>query len=480
MTLENDFLQLFPGFIFDSHFVERARFGRLIGFLGNWEIGQEESIIGIGVDDKTAFCIDSDLTGYAFGTGAVNIYKSSEGNDFRISGEKLLANSIEVKQLLNECTINLNTFEVSGLDTWSQPEFEAFSFQNNLWLSGSDKIYDNTLLLEKFTENLSSQDTILIITGINTSLAGFYEDYIIGDLEKQALIFQALQSNVNDPFWKSRIENLEYFLFVGNDYETLMDFLGIWPNGNLLKDLVKAGEKQLAIIGDNSRFAGKTVLVNYEQEYASYDGLLEFGPGLGLLRNAIIMPKTFASDIDNENAAAGVPFGMILDDLKYGIWLNGDCFLHYKPEDNFVQITSYGQFPMIWMENSNGSLGDFSTESAVSSGEPRDVAGFESFTLSLLDSTISKQYDLVETVPENVEALFSVFPNPAKDVLYINNENEKNLNITIFDLQGKKVLEERNYSGSHLDISSLQPGSYLIDIKDNSGRFEQSTKLVIQ
>jgi cyanophycinase len=480
MTLENDFLQLFTGYIFDSHFVERARFGRLIGFLGNWEISQEESIVGIGVDDKTAFCIDSNLMGHAFGTGAVNIYRANAGNDFRISGEKLLANAIDVKQLLNECTINLNTFEVNGLSTWSQPEFEAFAFHNNLWLSGSDKIYDNTLLLEKFTQDLSSQDTVLIITGINTSLAGFYQDYIMADLGKQVLVFQALQSNVDNPLWKSRIENLEYFVFLGNDYETLMDFLGTWPNGNLMKDLVKAGEKQVVFIGDNSRFAGKTVLVNYEQEYASYDGLLDFGPGLGLLRNAIIMPKAFANDIDNENAAAGVPFGMILDELKYGIWLYEDCFLHYKPENNFVNITSQGKFPMIWMENSDGTWGDFSTESAVSSGEPRDVAGFDGFTLSLLDSTITKQYDLVETVSESIESSFRVFPNPAKDVLYILNNSEKKLNITIYDLQGKKVLERKNHTGNRLNISFLQPGSYLIYIKDNSNRSSQSTKLVIQ
>ncbi|MEZ5198975.1 MAG: cyanophycinase [Bacteroidales bacterium] len=381
MTLENDFFNFLPGYIFDSHFIERARFGRLMGFLGNWSIAYNESIRGIGVDDKTAFCIGSDLTGLVFGTGAVNFYTPNPINEYRLSGEKLLANYIEVKQLLHECTINLNTLEYTGLDSWLEPLPGEFTFHNNLWLSGSDKIYHNTLLINKFSALLEPQDTVLIITGLNTSTAVFFTDFLDG-LGRPNLIFQAISMNVNNALWKMRIENLSHYLFVGNDFETLMDFFGTWPNGSLLKDLTLSGGKQVAMVGDNSRFAGKTVLVNYEQEYASYDGELDFRPGLGLLCNAIVMPKTFSSDIDNENAASGIPYGMVLENLKYGIWLHDNCFMKYTPVDEYVTITSFGDFPMIWMENQDGTNGGFSTQSAVNSGEPRDVAGFGKFRIS--------------------------------------------------------------------------------------------------
>jgi cyanophycinase len=128
MTLADDFLQLMPGYIFDSHFVERARFARLIGFLGNWKLNRDEDIVGIGVDDKTAFCIDENLIGYAFGTGAANIYKAAPDNEFSLGEIKLLATNLEVIQVLNGRTINLNTFEVAGYDDFIPAKYEGEDF----------------------------------------------------------------------------------------------------------------------------------------------------------------------------------------------------------------------------------------------------------------------------------------------------------------------------------------------------------------
>ncbi|MCB2219502.1 MAG: T9SS type A sorting domain-containing protein [Bacteroidetes bacterium] len=477
MTLKDDFLNLFPGYIFDSHFVERARFGRLLGFLGNRLIGNNETLTGIGVDDKTAFCIDSDYTGYAFGTGAVNIYLANEGNNFRLSGEKLLANSMNVIQLLNECSINLNSFEVNGLQTWVEPEHASFNYRNPLWLSGSDQIYDNTLMLEKFTESASIDDSILIITGTSTSLAGFFKDYLTDDLGKQAMVLQAIQGNADDPLWEQRITTFNHYLFVGNEYQSLMDFLINTANGSLLKMKISEVGNFVAFVGGNSRFAGHTVLVNYEQEYASYDGLLEFEQGLDLLRNAIIMPNTFSGTIDNENAAAGVPYGMVLNNLRFGIWLFDDCFMHYNPHENEASVTSYGNFPMIWIEN-NGSYCGFSDQSAVSSGEPRDVAGFDSFTLALLDSTVVRQYDRVSAINLTESIDLHIFPNPADDWLkikgYINGE------ISIYNQEGSKIFKSKLPSNGMLDISSIKPGVYIVCLKDKKTKHQFSTKVIIR
>jgi hypothetical protein len=448
--------------------------------MGNWKISQDESITGIGVDDKTAFCIDHiSGTGFAHGTGAVNFYVEEENNDFRLSGDKLLANSIIVKQLLDGCSINLNTMEYEGLSTQVIPEYETITYQNELWLSGSDKIYNNTAMLEHFTEVAPAKDTVLIITGISTSLAGFFEDYLNDDLQTPTLIMQALQSNTSDPQWQERIQRLSKLLFIDNSYNTFMDFLNTWPNGNLLKDLVKNGDKKVAFVGDNSRYAGQTVLVNYDEEYASYDGLLEFDAGMGLFRNGIIMPKTFASDIDNENAVAGVPYGMVLDNLKYRFWLHDDCYLYYQPNEDHAEIRSFGEFPMILIENS-GTMGDFSTMQASNTGEPRDVAGFGEFKLSLLDSSVVKTVGLVESVASSFSVPFMIHPNPVYDYLQITSSNPDLYEVVLFDISGQILMEQQLQIPGSIDLEGLKKGVYLLQMRSRSGQTIQSTKLLKQ
>jgi cyanophycinase len=480
MTLANDFLDIFPGYIFDSHFVERARFGRLIGFLGNWEIAQDESVIGVGVDDVTAFCIDNDKTGYVFGSGAVNIYKANEGNDFRLSGQKLLANSIEVKQLLHNCTIDLNTFEYTGLNTWVEPDYHTLSHKGNLWLSGSDQLNTNKNMLSHFTASWSLIDTVLIIARANSTLADTYSNHIQNQTGLPAVVMHTTDQNITSPLWQLRIETLEKIIFLDNTYSVLMNFLSSEPNGSLLKVRMLSGAKQIAFVGGDSRFAGKTVLVNYEQEYASYDGLLQFDEGLGLLRNTIIVPKTFASDIDNENAAAGVPYAMVKDSLKYGIWLYGDCFMEYQPHDNSASITSYGDFPMILIEN-NGALGDLSNQSAVNSGLPRNVAGFGAFTLCLIDSTVVKEVDLVNrlsSISKRSEMYFS--PNPARDFIVIKGDTKDLLVTRIYTVTGKLVVVKEHHTGQSIDLQFLKPGMYLFHSENRISGDKTFSKLIVQ
>jgi cyanophycinase len=81
MTLERDFLALPPvaGVITDSHFRERDRMGRLVGFLGRIvQDGWASAPIGVGVDEMTALGIDPAGQGKVFGAGAVYVVKTSE------------------------------------------------------------------------------------------------------------------------------------------------------------------------------------------------------------------------------------------------------------------------------------------------------------------------------------------------------------------------------------------------------------------
>jgi hypothetical protein len=319
----------------------------------------------------------------------------------------------------------------------------------------------------------------VIVTGNNTSSAGFFSEYLEEDLQTPTIILQAVPANVQDPVWTERIGRLTKFLFINNDYFTFMNFLFSWPNGTELKDRVLDGEKLVAFVGDNSRYAGKTVLVNYEQEYASYDGELEFDAGWGLLRNAIVLPKTFSNDIDNENAAAGVPYGMVLENLKFGFWLYDDCYLYYQPDNNQATLTSYGMFPMILLENP-GTTGGFSTQSAVNSGEPRDVAGFGEMSLQLMDSTAIKTVDLVESVFSLEHVGFQIHPNPASDFLTLNGPAGRETTIRLYNARGERVFSQGYFLPATLSVRDLEPGIYILEVKARGTSKSYRSKLIIQ
>lgn len=480
MTLADDFLNLIPGYIFDSHFVERARFGRLIGFLGNWKLNKNEDIIGIGVDDKTALCIDTDMMGYAFGTGAANIYKAAPDNEFSLGGVKLLATNLEVIQVLNDREINLNTFEVSGYNEFIPTKFEGEDFNGYILMSGSDNVNKNQQFIEHFAD-AAANDSILIVTGNNTSLAEQIKSKFEQN-EAAAEIMQAIPINGNSAYFLGKVERISNIVFVNNDYYTLMDFLENGVVGSLLRELLLNGSKATGFVGGDSRYAGGLTLVNYDQEYASYDGLLEFEKGLGLLQSMIIMPNTFANTDIEENAAAGVPFGMLLDSLKYGIWLHDNAFAEYKVNtQNETTITSFGSYPMMLIE-SEGTHGAFSDQSAVNSGRPRNVAGFAKFNMSLMDESMIKILGYISSVSETAEAgKLTVYPNPSDSFVNISLDYAENdFLLKIYSSDGRNVLQQMIRRQAKVNVSALPVGFYIVTATSPETGAEYQQKLMIR
>jgi len=70
LTLESDFLHLdlMRGVITDTHFSARGRLGRLITFLARIADCKVERLLGIGVDEKTALCVEASGSGRVFTT----------------------------------------------------------------------------------------------------------------------------------------------------------------------------------------------------------------------------------------------------------------------------------------------------------------------------------------------------------------------------------------------------------------------------
>ena len=60
-----------------------------------------------------------------------------------------------------------------------------------------------------------------------------------------------------------------------------------------------------------------------------------------------------------------------------------------------------------------------------------------------------------------------MYPNPARDVLNFSSASKKALNVAVYDLLGKQVLRA-NAIQSELNISSLNPGMYLVNMTQGS------------
>lgn len=70
----------------------------------------------------------------------------------------------------------------------------------------------------------------------------------------------------------------------------------------------------------------------------------------------------------------------------------------------------------------------------------------------------------------------NVYPNPAKDFVYVHSESGLEKQVQIFDMTGKKVLNTN--TNSQIDISNLKKGIYVMRIKENGK--EATKKLIIK
>jgi len=87
--LSNHFLPLIPDAITDSHFYSRGRLGRLIPMLARRiQDHGEDNIIGIGVADNTALCIEPDTTAMCYGEGTVTILYKTDQSEIECTAHK--------------------------------------------------------------------------------------------------------------------------------------------------------------------------------------------------------------------------------------------------------------------------------------------------------------------------------------------------------------------------------------------------------
>lgn len=385
ITLENDFLPLLPGVLFDSHFAERGRFGRLLGFLARWQLDHAEAITGIGVDDMTALAFPGDGTFTVYGTGAANVYTAGGPGTFKLRQGNLSADSVHVRQMLHGWTYHLETGTVSTENTGTPSLLPGAFLPSTIYTSGGDDEGDNQAMLDAFlAENNGPTDPILVLTRPVGSDAEAITAYLREAGATHITIAGISLAMTDDQELGDQISSTGKFIFADLNIQEMMSFMAGGKNGSALAEKLRQSSTVSAFIGRMSCLAGNTLVTNYDVPGAGYEGKLEFSAGLGLIHSSIIMPQTYMQSDIYENTSTAVPYGMVSHDLKYGIWLTRGNYIRYHAEADQAWFTAWGTPPVMILQN-HASGKAVSEQTSYGDGEdaPRMVAGFDHMLLTL-------------------------------------------------------------------------------------------------
>ena len=82
------------------------------------------------------------------------------------------------------------------------------------------------------------------------------------------------------------------------------------------------------------------------------------------------------------------------------------------------------------------------------------------------------------SISEDFANKFTIYPNPAHDILNISNQAQFNYNVQITDLTGKSIFNQPVEGNIRIDVSNFPTGMYLVKISDHKNSFVQ--KLIIK
>ena len=158
VSITDDFLNILPGVFTDSHFNERGRLARLTVMLARRNQDNDEDLLGIGVEYKTAFCVDESMIGTVHGEMVTIIHQSDSSEIQCIANEPPRFTDIVFNQLLDGDQYNISTREFVGAGSWSEPFDPDIMTQpvfTEMTLNGSEDSIENfgQYVITGLTEN---------------------------------------------------------------------------------------------------------------------------------------------------------------------------------------------------------------------------------------------------------------------------------------------------------------------------------------
>ena len=491
LDFEDDFLDLQPNVIFDTHFIERGRFGRLIPMIFKIDKMLGRDIIGAGIDDKTAICITPDGIAEVMGTAAVSFFYQDESTNLTeyVNGHYTIEN-LKCDQLTNGWKFNLNKREIEYIpssakqvDTsrvWKYPETSLTLTASNDILNQLDDSFSN------FISEISNPSIVIFSNQNYSSQAQQIVDYLNQLSIDNHLIFLN-QSSLSNSIYEQFINNANAFAFAGDSLPSLSLL-------NQTSELVPQAfytkidmQTPCYFFGNTGKVAGEFFIDNTDIEnYAAYRGKLTNNEGLKLFSDLIFQPMVFDDDNLFENRSCSVLWGLMLNRKRIGIYLDGNTNIEFVSGTN--SITGNGSVPWIVVDSRHTTFVDSSTYIANSGVAPRQVVAMNNLRYSLTNYSginyllESGKFDnLVEVENQindlpNQYQLKQNYPNPFNPQTKINFTIPQSefVKIQVFDILGREIstLANEFYSAGNYEIvfdgSSLSSGVYLYRLKTDN------------
>ncbi len=490
ITLANDLFSFYPEYIFDTHFIERGRFPRLLAFMAAWEQQNKQPLAGIGVDDKTALCIDAEGVGTVYGTAGVHFYTQGTFNK-QASG---WTGKAESSQLLHGMKYSLTENKVISGPQETLSPLAARNSHHPILLSGHDTPQSNQSLTRKLKELFPSTASLLILSPTDSSQAYSVKQHLQQQGFPQVAILQTSAANNQAGVTKAKmlLSAAELIVLAQPSITQLRNFMDGGPAGALLEEIFTFGNQTIICWGKSSALAGSTIASNlYEDPLLAYEGKLRFSKGLGLIEGTVVIPGAFHTGNASyfENIAAALPLAMVRDSLRFGLLLQEETVVSFTPgsEKGNASFGSEGHSSNMLMENP-------ATKAALP-GEgknKRSSVAFQGFRQYILDEGYSlttsgwKEAPVKNPptgLPNKTIPGLRIYPNPANQQLWVECKGTGSLNIEIRDSLGRTQLRQLLQPASlhpGISLNKLAQGWYIVCIRAPNNRGIHYQKLVIR
>ncbi|MCX6150555.1 MAG: Type 1 glutamine amidotransferase-like domain-containing protein [Ignavibacteriales bacterium] len=493
IDLEDNFIDLVPNVLFDTHFIERGRFGRLIAFLINLHQKQRD-VLGIGVDDMTAFCIDKNGIGEVMGSGAVSIFQIDEAT--RFSGNTV--NNLKSHQLVEGWSYDLKKMEVEEIPPSAKAVDSSRAIQlpkQIMWLTGTNDLQLN--LANGFNHLLfiyGPKKTLLFYdpkssSGI-TPLFNFFAQN--GFTVYDTLEVSARTANYNVSVEK--ILNADLYVFLGTSpsaFQVLIDTTTIMGY-HLHQKIITQGSFWY-FIGNTGKLAGEYYIDNTDDNYlSSYHGQMTIKNGLNLFGDLIFQPLLFDDSDYYENRSSSLLYGMMRNRKQVGIYLSDGNYVNLL--SGFCRTNHSFELPFICVSAKNTTYVDSSKYVAGSGYKPRQVVAMNNLRYTISNERCVYILDngelfITSVVKEDNEKqgpfiLNNNFPNPFNNSTKISYTlpTDSKVLIELFNLLGERIYILRNQydaAGFHtLDFDGKELSSGVYFYKLTAGSFSQIKKMI--
>ncbi|MEL7533418.1 MAG: T9SS type A sorting domain-containing protein, partial [Bacteroidota bacterium] len=472
LVLRNDFLPFYRGFLFEARFSERGGLGHMLAALARWEEQRQEKLFGVGLDDKTALCLNTSGKGTVWGTGSAKLLipDMSEAGFMSHEGRASI-DSLRMVSLIHGQSFDFVswTHERTRSEEQIRLPYAYETAQLDLIISGSNAFSENEAFLEEVLQAQGDSSLpILLISSHPSSAKEALASILRAKGVQEIWWLDPITASQNDPLLGQEINSARKLLFSGTDAAALALFLQAGKNGQKLDRRLKDAFVTLAFMGEDSRLAGKCYIKNAQTQYASYDGLLKLEEGLQLLKHTILVPNVFWDEGSTENNLTGLTYAMAKDSLTYGIWLPGDSWGHYQVDNGVSQFTGYGTAVM---QQKNTAIA-FAPQYE---GIARNIIGYQEMKLSMLQANTIEMGEYMDPGLELAMARqdwISVYPNPFKDQIniYLYGQQSGAFSFQLLDEKGR-ILFQKDYQLNPLDpkliipVPKLARGVYILQVR---------------